>query len=103
MYTPIYTEVPMPTIRNAKLFRNGGSQAVRIPADLSFQGTEVTVRPGPGPGEVTLGPVKAKNPFKKVLEFRDLQIAKGADFSDFMLDRPGNEPIEPRDPFADIE
>lgn len=29
---------------NAKLFMNGGSQAVRLPRELRFEGTEVRVR-----------------------------------------------------------
>ncbi|MEO4000547.1 AbrB/MazE/SpoVT family DNA-binding domain-containing protein [Mesorhizobium sp. CAU 1732] len=37
-----------------KLFKNGRSQAVRIPAEFRFEGTEVEFRPGPNPGEVIL-------------------------------------------------
>ncbi|TWG99734.1 antitoxin VapB [Mesorhizobium sp. J18] len=39
-----------------KLFMNGRSQAVRIPAEFRFEGTEVEFRPGPNPGEVILSP-----------------------------------------------
>lgn len=39
-----------------KIFMNGRSQAVRIPARFRFQGTEVEFRPGPNPGEVILSP-----------------------------------------------
>jgi antitoxin VapB len=39
-----------------KLFKNGRSQAVRIPAQFRFEGTEVEFRPGPNPGEVILAP-----------------------------------------------
>lgn len=39
-----------------KLFKNGRSQAVRIPAEYRFEGTEVEFRPGPNPGEVILAP-----------------------------------------------
>lgn len=37
-----------------KLFMNGRSQAVRIPAEYQFEGTEVEFRPGPNPGEVII-------------------------------------------------
>lgn len=41
---------------SGKLFKNGGSQAVRIPAEFRFEGTEVDFRPGPVPGEVIMAP-----------------------------------------------
>lgn len=41
----------MPT---AKLFRNGRSQAVRLPVDFRFEGSEVYVRRDPATGDVIL-------------------------------------------------
>jgi antitoxin VapB len=41
----------MPT---AKLFRNGRSQAVRLPVDFRFEGAEVYVRRDPATGDVIL-------------------------------------------------
>ena len=38
----------------AKLFRNGRSQAVRLPADFRFNGSEVYVRRDPVTGDVIL-------------------------------------------------
>jgi antitoxin VapB len=38
----------------AKLFRNGRSQAVRLPADFRFAGSEVYVRRDPATGDVIL-------------------------------------------------
>jgi virulence-associated protein VagC len=38
----------------AKLFRNGRSQAVRLPADYRFPGSEVYVRRDPATGDVIL-------------------------------------------------
>jgi antitoxin VapB len=38
----------------AKLFRNGRSQAVRLPADFRFSGLEVYVRRDPSTGDVIL-------------------------------------------------
>lgn len=49
VYIIIYT-----MLRTAKLFRNGRSQAVRLPADLRFQGSEVYIRFDPASGDVIL-------------------------------------------------
>ena len=40
--------------QTAKLFRNGRSQAVCLPAEYRFEGTEVFVRRDPGTGDVIL-------------------------------------------------
>lgn len=40
--------------RTAKLFLNGRSQAVRLPADLRFEGREVFIRQDPATGDVIL-------------------------------------------------
>jgi antitoxin VapB len=40
--------------RTAKLFRNGRSQAVRLPAEYRFDGNEVYVRRDPNTGDVIL-------------------------------------------------
>jgi antitoxin VapB len=47
----IIGEDSMPT---AKLFRNGRSQAVRLPVDFRFAGSEVYVRRDPATGDVIL-------------------------------------------------
>jgi antitoxin VapB len=41
-------------VRTAKLFRNGRSQAVRLPSDYRFEGSEVYVRRDPANGDVIL-------------------------------------------------
>jgi antitoxin VapB len=38
----------------AKLFKNGRSQAVRLPAEFRFEGTEVNIRRDPKTGDVIL-------------------------------------------------
>ena len=43
----------------AKLFRNGRSQAVRLPAACRFDGSEVEVQHDPTTGVVTLTPVRS--------------------------------------------
>ena len=40
--------------RTAKLFRIGRSQAVRLPADMRFEGGEVFIRQDPKTGDVIL-------------------------------------------------
>lgn len=40
--------------RTAKLFRNGRSQAVRLPAEFRFEGNEVFIRQDPESGDVIL-------------------------------------------------
>jgi len=42
----------MPQI--AKLFRNGRSQAVRLPAEYRFEGSEVYIRRDPSTGDIIL-------------------------------------------------
>jgi len=41
-------------LRSAKLFRNGRSQAVRLPFEYRFQGSEVYIRRDPSTGDVIL-------------------------------------------------
>ena len=41
-------------LRTAKLFRNGRSQAVRLPAEYRFEGSQVYVRRDPASGDVIL-------------------------------------------------
>jgi antitoxin VapB len=40
--------------RSAKLFRNGRSQAVRLPAEFRFEGSEVFIRQDQATGDVVL-------------------------------------------------
>jgi antitoxin VapB len=42
--------------KTAKLFMNGRSQAVRLPAEFRFEGTEVNIRRDPETDEVILSP-----------------------------------------------
>lgn len=49
VYIIIYT-----MSRTAKLFRNGRSQAVRLPSEFRFEGSEVYVRRDPATGDVIL-------------------------------------------------
>jgi antitoxin VapB len=77
----------------AKLFRNGRSQAVRLPAAFRFEGKEVYIRRDPATGDVILSrrPGSWEDFFKLVDEL-DLP-------QDFMSDRQ-DPPPQGRDPFA---
>ena len=48
-----------PTLRTAKLFKNGRSQAVRLPKEFRFEGDEVSIRRDPASGEVVLIPASS--------------------------------------------
>ncbi|NQV11116.1 MAG: AbrB/MazE/SpoVT family DNA-binding domain-containing protein [Cyanobacteria bacterium] len=56
----------------AKLFRNGRSQAVRLPAEFRFEGTEVEVHRDPESGAVVLTSVRPSA--HAWLERRDAQL-----------------------------
>ena len=73
--------------RTAKLFQNGRSQAVRLPADLRFDGSEVFIRRDQTTGDVIL----SRRPESWETFF---DLAKGAP-EDFMSDR-GDHPPQKR-------
>ena len=49
-----------PVVKTAKLFKNGRSQAVRLPKEFRFEGTEVIIRRDPATGEVRLSQAPAE-------------------------------------------
>ena len=57
--------------KTAKLFKNGRSQAVRLPKEFRFEGTEVAIRRDPATGEVVLLQPAAKT-IKSWQEWFDL-------------------------------
>ena len=69
----------MPT--TAKLFTTGRSQAVRLPKEFRFQGSEVFIRRNPLTGEVVLSP-------KPTSWSEFFELADRAEIpADFMVDR----------------
>ncbi|MGA7340816.1 MAG: AbrB/MazE/SpoVT family DNA-binding domain-containing protein [Terracidiphilus sp.] len=52
--------------QTAKLFKNGRSQAVRLPKEFRFEGKEVGIRRDPATGEVVL--TQASTSPKRTLE-----------------------------------
>jgi len=81
----------------AKLFTNGGSQAVRLPAELRFEGDDVDVRRDPVSGDVILS--KPHGSWDEYFTWvASLDLPK--DFmKDLMSDR--EQPVDDfRDPFV---
>ena len=74
--------------RTAKLFRNGRSQAVRLPAEYRFEGSEVYVRYDPETGDVILSRrPESWNDFFELLKTVDVP-------DDFLSDRKDAPPQE---------
>ena len=87
----------MSTARTAKLFKNGASQAVRLPADFRFSGDEVEIRRNPKTGEVILSPVSSIGGWDSFFK-----LARSTKIPDsFMNQRKLNTPAEERDVFGD--
>ena len=75
--------------RTAKLFRNGRSQALRLPAEYRFEGSEVYIRRNPENGDVIL----SRRP-ESWQEFFELADRIGVP-DDFLVDR-GDAPPQKR-------
>ena len=75
----------------AKLFYNGRSQAVRLPAEYRFQGAEVYVRRDPATGDVILS--RRPESWRDFFELmKTIEVPK-----DFMADRD-DAPPQKREP-----
>ena len=82
--------------KTAKLFVDGGSQAVRLPAEFRFEGAdEVYVRRDTVTGDLILSAVPARSTWADFFAFRD----QAAVPQDFMAERPLNEPLRSLDLF----
>ncbi len=87
----------MPETRIAKLFKNGASQAVRLPAEFRFDGNEVYATRDEQTGDVLLSTrpgARAWSDFFALMRTIDVP-------DDFMADRPMNVPPQERDLFKD--
>lgn len=83
--------------RTAKLFKNGASQAVRLPAEFRFNSDEVFVTRNDVTGDVTLSScpgAKTWGDFFDLVHTLDLP-------DNFMRERPMNVISEERDLFGD--
>jgi len=74
-----------PAPKTAKLFKNGRSQAVRLPKEFRFEGTEVAIRRNPATGEVLLSESEVEP--KKTLPELYAIFARGGLPEDFLADR----------------
>ena len=84
--------------KTAKLFVNGGSQAVRLPSEFRFdRSDEVYIRRDAVTGDVILSVKRTSNAWRSFFSLRD-QVEEVVDF---MNDRPLNEPLKPRALFED--
>ncbi len=77
----------MTTAHKARVFRNGRSQAVRIPADYRFTADQVYIQRDPRTGALTL----SEHPLRPSIDdiFDDLDRSGAAGFT---LDRDMNPP-----------
>lgn len=76
-------------LKTAKLFKNGDSQAVRLPKEFRFSGTEVWIRKS-GDSVVLL---------PKNASWATMLAARAQFTSDFMREREQPPEAEERDPF----
>ena len=86
----------------AKLFLNGRSQAVRLPAEFRFEGTQVWIRKDAKTGDVILS--ARPNTWEDWFQERDAVPAKEREeFADFLLNVRDKTPLQSgeRDPFQD--
>lgn len=87
----------MPQTRKVRLFKNGASQAVRLPAEFRFAGKEIYATRDEATGNVTLSSTPGTEVWDEI--FARFHAANAPD--DFMNERPMNQPLEPRDIFGD--
>jgi antitoxin VapB len=80
----------MAETRVAKLFMNGGSQAVRLPAEFRFDGDEVYVRRDERTGDVVLSSQPRARTWEELFE-RMGYLDEPEE--DFMRDRPMNTDV----------
>lgn len=87
----------MPETRTAKLFRNGASQAVRLPAEFRFEGSEVYATRDEETGDVMLSRRPGAQSWRQFFALmRTIDVPE-----DFMADRPMNAPPRERDLLED--
>ena len=84
------------SVKTGRIFSNGGSQAVRLPAEFRFDGDEVFVRRDEHTGDVILSRKRGWSTWNEYFELRDSRRPAP---SDFMADRPLNAPLAEKTPF----
>jgi antitoxin VapB len=85
-------------VKIARVFNNGGSQAVRLPAEFRFDGDEVFVRRDERTGDVILSRKSGWSTWEEYFESRGTGDAVPPEF---MRDRPLNAPLTDKALFRD--
>lgn len=87
----------------ARLFQNGGSQAVRLPAEFRFDGDEVYIFRDAVTGDVVLSDRRHPSPsyWHDLFALLDSMKVEGERDDDYMAERPMNGPLQDRDIFAE--
>ncbi|MFT8479609.1 MAG: type II toxin-antitoxin system VapB family antitoxin [Gluconobacter oxydans] len=80
--------------QSAKLFNNGRSQAVRLPAAFRFEGTEVFIRRDETTGDVILS--RRPDSWDSLIS----RIREGGAPDDFLSEAERHQDAATRDPFA---
>ena len=87
----------MSEIRSAKLFKNGASQAVRLPAEFRFDGDRVYISRDESTGDIVL----SSHPGAKTWDdFFDLLRSVDVP-DDFLARRPMNQPPREKNLFGE--
>ena len=80
-------------MQTAKIFKNGRSQAVRLPAEFRFEGDEVLIRRDPVSGDVVLSAKPAS--LDAFFRLRDRLLEKAPEeFADFLHERDQGHQVE---------
>ncbi len=87
--------------RKAKLFRNGGSQAVRLPAEFRFEGDEVYISRDDATGDVILSERPRRDTWRAFIAWRDALELSPDVADEYMAERPMNRPVSRRSVFED--
>ncbi len=81
----------------AKLFKNGASQAVRLPVEFRFDGDKVYISRNEVTGDVILSSCPGSNTWSDFFEFtRSIDVP-----ADFMAERPMNIASQERNLFSE--
>jgi antitoxin VapB len=89
----------MPRTRIVRLFKNGASQAVRLPAEFRFPGKTVYASRDEATGDVVLSMRPGARHWDAFFaRLRSIDIPQ-----DFMSDRPMNRPPEEKSVFGEDE
>ena len=83
-------------MQTARVFTNGNSQAVRLPKEFRFAGSEVFIRKDVATGDIVLSVAPPSGSWADFFALRAKTRVPG----DYLAERPLNEIKPARDPFA---